>query len=154
MKYSLDRIETLDIPIYLGDTIFFYGDLGAGKTTLIRNLLKKYLPPHGVVRSPTYTHVQKYEISPKIEESGLLGENGLPTTISWYHFDLYRIDDYETFISIGGEEMFADISSIRCVEWPEKLCDTYTPSLSIHLFPTTDPEIRELTIERHFIPEN
>jgi tRNA threonylcarbamoyladenosine biosynthesis protein TsaE len=79
-----DEKELDDIVFDLvpGDRIFFYGDLGTGKSTYIRYILRKYLDdPALIVRSPTYTYYQKY------------GSN-------IYHFDLYRLEEYGTFASI------------------------------------------------------
>lgn len=90
------------------DRIFFYGDLGAGKSTFIRKLLRhEFQDPTMIVRSPTYTYYEKYS-------HPITGKN-------IYHFDLYRIEDYTTFVSIWGEEIFADPNSIMLVEWPELL---------------------------------
>jgi tRNA A37 threonylcarbamoyladenosine biosynthesis protein TsaE len=58
-----DEKELDDIVFDLvpGDRIFFYGDLGAGKSTYIRHILRRYLSdPTLVVRSPTYTYYQRY----------------------------------------------------------------------------------------------
>lgn len=72
--------------------------------------------PNLIVRSPTYTYYQKY------------GDN-------IYHFDLYRLEDYDTFISIGGEEILSDASTIALIEWPEILGESvaYTKKVSITL---------------------
>jgi tRNA threonylcarbamoyl adenosine modification protein YjeE len=56
-----DDLRDIPLSIEPGDIIFLHGDLGAGKTTLVRALLRKYgLPESVVVRSPTYTYVQEY----------------------------------------------------------------------------------------------
>lgn len=92
------------------DRIFFFGDLGAGKSTYIRHILRKYLNnPTLVVRSPTYTYYQKYDSN-------------------IYHCDLYRLEDYSTWVSIGGEEISQDPDSIILIEWPEILWDSVTPT--------------------------
>ena len=63
-----------------------------------------------------------------------------------YHFDLYRLEDYDTFISIGGEEILSDASTIALIEWPEILGDSvvYTKKISITLM---EDEGREMVIE-------
>ena len=77
------ELDDIGFDLVIGDRIFFYGDLGAGKSTYIRHILRKHLNnPTLVVRSPTYTYYQKYDSN-------------------IYHCDLYRIEDYTTFISIG-----------------------------------------------------
>lgn len=85
-----------------GDIWFFFGDLGYGKTTLIRHLLRNYFGDLSIqVRSPTYTYYTKYD--------------------HIYHFDLYRVDDYDGFISIGGDEILQNPENISLIEWPEIL---------------------------------
>ncbi len=77
------ELDDIVFDIVLGDRIFFSGDLGAGKSTYIRHILRRYLDdPTLMVRSPTYTYYQKY-------------------SSNIYHFDLYRIEDHSTLISIG-----------------------------------------------------
>ncbi len=89
------------------DRVFFYGDLGAGKSTFIRHLLRKYYDESSlVVRSPTYTYYEKYM------------RDNFPIV---YHCDLYRVDNYDGFVSIGGEEILDDNSNILLIEWPELL---------------------------------
>jgi tRNA A37 threonylcarbamoyladenosine biosynthesis protein TsaE len=84
--------------------------------------------PTLVVRSPTYTYYQKY--SKEIVGTKEIGDRGetkenLPPTSSLlppvYHFDLYRLEDYDTFISIGGEEILQNDDVIVLIEWPEIL---------------------------------
>ncbi len=152
MQYTLDALSSLDLDLYIGDTIFLFGDLGVGKTTLIRSILERYLPPGSIVRSPTYTYVNQYQIETPIDASGKLESTGVPTQFAWYHFDLYRIDEYETFINIGGEEMLDDSTAIRCIEWPEKLSPIYKPSVTLTLTLTPDENIRDIVVVRHFIP--
>jgi tRNA A37 threonylcarbamoyladenosine biosynthesis protein TsaE len=55
------ELDDIVFDITDGDCIFFYGDLGAGKSTYIRHILRKYLNnPDLIVRSPTYTYYQQY----------------------------------------------------------------------------------------------
>jgi len=60
-----------------------------------------------------------------------------------YHFDLYRLEDYDTFISIGGEEIVEDTHTICLIEWPEILGDTvaYTKKISINVMEDGGREI-------------
>jgi tRNA threonylcarbamoyladenosine biosynthesis protein TsaE len=83
-------------------TIFLCGDLGAGKTTLTRGLLRG-LGYTGKVKSPTYTLVEPYKDS----------------RIVVYHFDFYRFTNAEEFLEAGLEEYFEG-NGIRLVEWPDR----------------------------------
>ena len=82
--------------------IYLCGELGTGKTTLVRGFLRK-LGWHGAVRSPTFTLLEPYKFN----------------DMSIYHFDLYRLMHAEEFIYIGGRDCFTE-QSICLVEWPER----------------------------------
>ena len=88
-------------------TIFLHGDLGAGKTTLVRGLLRG-LGYVGKVKSPTYTLVEPYE---------MLDSHSVPLNL--YHFDLYRFNDDEEWEAAGFRDFF-NASSVCLIEWPEK----------------------------------
>ncbi len=85
-----------------GLCIYLRGDLGSGKTTLVRGLLRG-LGFQGRVKSPTYTLVELYTIS----------------RLNLYHFDLYRFKDAKEWRDAGLNEYFNDASTCL-VEWPEK----------------------------------
>ena len=82
--------------------VLLYGDVGAGKTAFVRGFTK-IISPNSRVKSPTYTIVNEY----------LSGKRPL------YHFDLYRIESYDDFLSIGFDEYLSHGDCI--VEWSEKL---------------------------------
>jgi tRNA threonylcarbamoyladenosine biosynthesis protein TsaE len=96
------------------------GDLGAGKTTLSRAILRGF-GHTGRVRSPTYTLVEPYDIE------------GTTGTRKVYHFDLYRFADPEEWTDAGFRDCFAE-PALCLVEWPEKAQALLgTPDLHIAL---------------------
>jgi tRNA threonylcarbamoyladenosine biosynthesis protein TsaE len=108
MKYGISEIikaaQTL-IPLTENHSIFcFYGEMGAGKTTLIKELCKS-LNVLDEVSSPSFGLVNEYKISEKE---------------SIYHFDFYRIKNIEEVYDIGYEVYF-DSGNICLIEWPEKI---------------------------------
>ncbi len=97
-----------------GFIVWLDGDLGAGKTTLVRALLHA-LGHDGPVKSPTYTLVEVYVVS----------------RIYWYHFDFYRFSEPEEFDDAGLGEYFRD-DSICLIEWPGK-ASPYVPAADLTL---------------------
>ena len=99
-----------------GRVLHLCGELGAGKTTLVRGLLRA-LGVTGPIKSPTYAWVEPYSIS----------------SLDLYHFDFYRFADRNAWLSSGLREYFRpDAACI--VEWPERAGDLLpAPDLAVQL---------------------
>lgn len=100
-----------------GRVIHLRGELGAGKTTLVRGLLRA-LGHTGRVKSPTYTLVEPYELS----------------SLHFYHFDFYRLKNQEEWEQAGFREYFNG-EALCAVEWPERADGLLAP-------PDLDIELR------------
>ena len=110
----------------------FTGTLGAGKTTLIRELLTTW----GVtepVTSPTFNYVNAYK-------------NGRSET--FYHFDLYRIGSEQEFRAQGFDEYLYDSNSWALIEWPEVIMPLLDHAVCfVSLEHQDDPFTRLLTLQ-------
>lgn len=113
----------------IGDVIALSGELGAGKTTLARGVLRG-LGLAGEAPSPTFTIVQTYE-PPEVR---------LPV----WHVDLYRVERPAEAIELGFDDAFG--TALTIIEWPERLGDALPArALRLRLDGAGEPE-RRLTV--------
>jgi tRNA threonylcarbamoyladenosine biosynthesis protein TsaE len=106
IEYQINELESVAkqlIENVNSKTLLFYGDMGTGKTTLIKAIVK-LLGSADDVSSPTFSIVNEYQSN----ESKI------------YHFDLYRIADLEEAYNFGIED-YLDSGHWKLIEWPEKI---------------------------------
>ena len=104
--------EDLALSLRPGDVLALKGDLGAGKSTLARALIRALADDAGLdVPSPTFTLVQSYD-----------------TRVPVHHFDLYRLSSATEIDELGFEEALAQGAAL--VEWPER-AESYLPKTSV-----------------------
>ncbi len=128
--YKKDQLSDLCLDINPWDIIFLHWDLAAGKTTLSKHIINNILQKPQEVHSPTYTYYNKYE--PNI-----------------YHFDLYRLGNYDEFFAIGWEEILDNEENISLIEWPNIIQKYYKPTIEIFLTKTQNEDERQIEIKYH-----
>jgi len=114
------------------------GDLGAGKTTFVRHLLRA-LGVSGPIKSPTYAVVEPHEGAPAP------GEN---TPLPIWHFDFYRFNDPREWEDAGFRDLFAG-PGLKLAEWPDQAAGLLpTPDLTLDFVVLLD-ETREVTLRAY-----
>ena len=118
LNYTLDNLDAI-VETILKNTqsnlLLFYGEMGVGKTTLIKALVKS-LGSKDDVQSPTYSLVNEYRTETK----------------AIYHFDLYRLNDIEDVYNFGFEDYLNDEDYVL-IEWPELVADIM-PEDAVHIY--------------------
>lgn len=108
--------------------VFLRGDLGVGKTTLCRSLIRA-MGHSGSVKSPTFTLVEPYACASK----------------NIYHFDLYRLNDPEELEFLGIRDYIND-HSLCLIEWPER-GDSILPKPDLDITMRISSKKRELSLQ-------
>ncbi|PKG43370.1 tRNA (adenosine(37)-N6)-threonylcarbamoyltransferase complex ATPase subunit type 1 TsaE [Psychroflexus sp. MES1-P1E] len=129
--YRLSDIESTASQIlkYVkSKNVLFSGEMGSGKTTLIKELVKQS-GSKDRVSSPTYSLVNEYE--------------GITNSV--YHFDFYRIEDELEAYDMGFEE-YLDSSNQVFIEWPEKIPNLWPQHYSLLEFTAEDEQTRTIVL--------
>ncbi|MBD0831944.1 tRNA (adenosine(37)-N6)-threonylcarbamoyltransferase complex ATPase subunit type 1 TsaE [Aestuariibaculum sediminum] len=128
---SLDDTAKLLINSLNSKTLLFHGDMGAGKTTLTKAIIKA-LGSEDEVSSPTFSIVNEYELqNDKI-----------------YHFDLYRIKDIEEVYNFGIED-YLESGHWILIEWPDIIEDLLPDNYHTVTIKITKDKNRILTLKEH-----
>ena len=128
---DLQQIATQIIDFAGNTRIFlFYGDMGAGKTTLIKSLCD-VLESDDNITSPTFAIVNEY-----VAKQGKI-----------YHFDFYRLKNQTEALDLGSDEYF--YSGDYCfIEWPEKIPDLLPAHYNRIIIKVQADNSRQITIEQ------
>lgn len=118
--------------LHAGDSVCLFGELGSGKTTLVKGIASAFAIPERDITSASFTIVAVYK--------GTLHHSSVPFS----HIDLYRIKDATDLDSIGIEEYIGG-DGIAVIEWAERM-RTMEGSITVRLN-ILDGEKREITIE-------
>ncbi len=106
LTYELSEIDSIAMQLLSkvkSKTLLFYGEMGAGKTTLIKALVKA-LGAEDAASSPTFSLVNEYH-----SDQGKI-----------FHFDFYRIEDENEVLDMGIED-YLNTESWKFIEWPQKI---------------------------------
>ena len=119
------------LPALRDATITLAGDLGAGKTTLVRHLLRA-LGVRGRIKSPTYAVVEPYSV----------GQGD--AALSIWHFDFYRLDDPREWEDAGFRDIFTS-PGLKLAEWPAQAGHYLAQpdlGLSLHVGPDDSRDVQ------------
>ena len=126
-KYTLDNIKNFKILINKPSLVFLKWDLWSWKTTLIKHIIYNLLNNKSKITSPTYIYYHKYD--------------------NIFHFDLYRLKNYDEFFAIWWEDIIDNNEGIILVEWPDIIEKYYTPDIEIKLTKTNVKDERKITVK-------
>ena len=127
---ELDKISKEILDHATSKTLCFYGEMGSGKTTLIKALVRS-LGGGDQANSPTFGIVNEYQN----KKGELLG----------YHFDFYRLKSEEEALDLGLEDYFSQNAWVF-IEWPEKIAKLLPPNCVNISIEVIDPVTRKIEI--------
>ena len=116
-------------PAIANSFIELHGDLGAGKTTLVRHLLRA-LGVQGLIKSPTYAVLEPYEVA----------------GLAIWHFDFYRFSDPREWQDAGFRDIFAG-PGLKLAEWPENAGKLLPPADLVVRIEAQADESRHVTLK-------
>jgi tRNA threonylcarbamoyladenosine biosynthesis protein TsaE len=125
-RFKKEDINQIKIEIKFGDIIFLNWDLAAWKTTLSKHIINNILRINEDITSPTYTYYNRYW--------------------SIFHFDLYRLENYDEFYNIWGEDIVDNAENICLIEWPDIISKYFEPTIIINLEKTDKDDERIIEI--------
>ena len=128
---ELDKVAKEILGNVSSKILCFYGEMGAGKTTLIKTLVRS-LGGGDQANSPTFGIVNEYQN----QKGELLG----------YHFDFYRLDSEEEALDLGLEDYFSQDTWIF-IEWPEKIGSQLPKNNTRISLEIIDPVTRQIQIK-------
>lgn len=107
-----------------------FGDLGVGKTTFAKGFLSSFQIDEKTISSPTYSYVHTFQIN----------------SLLIHHFDLYRLQNKEQFLSFGFDE-YLDQDAICLIEWPDIIQSILPQKQTVYISLTSlDSELRKIEI--------
>ena len=121
---TLSIAKTFAKKLKAGDVVILCADLGSGKTVFAKGVIASF----GIkdpVTSPTFTIVNSYQNE----------------KMNLYHFDMYRLEDYEEALAAGLDELIEDKNAIKIIEWPEK-CPELLPE---HYYKVSIEKVNDTT---------
>lgn len=144
-RITLSSEETIELGTQIGkllipgDFVFCLGELGVGKTELIRGISQGVFgnSNNNFVASPSFNYVNTYQLGEKVV----------------HHFDLYRIENVKQLSCLGFEELFFS-DAICCVEWPSLLKDVVTENILQVELVFSHNFSRKVMIDTHLFRKN
>ena len=124
--------------------LYLHGDLGAGKSSLARAMLRA-LGVHGAIRSPTYTLIERYILDSSSLDRSRLGSGQGGAADEAVHLDLYRIAATAELEFLGLDDLAAQ-AALWLIEWPERGGDALPPA-DLHVRLAVTSEGRDAVLE-------